>query len=59
MSEKCLLLAAAALMVVAPAYAQLYPGCPVPLAMLKAMRNCYRSLLVVAPSGCGASFVSQ
>lgn len=48
-----------ALMLGSPAHAQLRPGCPARPATLKAMRNCYRPLLVFAPSGRDASLVAQ
>jgi hypothetical protein len=47
------------LMLVTAAPAQLNPGCPVQPATLKAMRNCYRHLLIFAPSARDASFISQ
>lgn len=59
MSKEYLLLTVAALMLVTPAPAQLNPACPVQPATLRAMRNCYRPLLVFAPSAQDASFVSQ
>ena len=40
-------------------YAQLSPGCPAQPATLKAMRNCYRPVLVFAPAATNASFKAQ
>ena len=59
MSVVRLLLTAAALMQGTLLLAQLDPGCPVQPKTLKAMRNCYRPLLVFAPTARDASFTAQ
>jgi hypothetical protein len=59
MIKSSLLLAVAALMPATWVRAQLAPGCPVQPTTLKAMRDCYRPLLVFAPTAKNASFISQ
>jgi len=54
-----LLISLSALLLGKPVHAQLAPGCPVQPAALKAMRDCYRPLLVFAPSARDASLLAQ
>jgi len=59
MSKRYVMLAVAALSVGAPIHAQLDPSCPVRPTALRAMRECYRPVLVFAPSARDASFRAQ
>jgi Domain of unknown function (DUF4174) len=59
MSKKRFLVTLAVLMLVAQAKAQLNPGCAVQPATLRAMRDCYRPVLVFAPTARDASFAAQ
>ncbi len=59
MSKTYRLITLAALMLGSPVHSQLNPGCPVQPATFKAMRDCYRPLLVFAPSARDASLVAQ
>lgn len=59
MMRSYLRLAVVALMSVTYVRAQLAPGCPVQPTTLKAMHDCYRPLLVFAPTARDASFASQ
>jgi hypothetical protein len=59
MSKTYLLITFAALILGKPVHAQVKAECPAQPSTLKAMRNCYRPLLVFAPSSRDASLVAQ
>lgn len=59
MSKKHLILTAAALILGKHVHGQLNAGCPVQPTTLKAMRDCFRPLLVFAPSAHDAAFAAQ
>jgi hypothetical protein len=59
MTNKFVILTAAALIMGRPIQAQLNPGCAVQPASLRSMRDCYRPLLVFAPSARDASLMAQ
>jgi len=59
MSKRNILLTIGALAVTPLAHAQAAPNCPVQPATLKAMRDCYRPVLVFAPTARDASFTAQ
>jgi hypothetical protein len=59
MRKRNLWLAVAALTMTSRLYCQANPDCPVDPTTFKAMRNCYRPVLVFAPSAKNASFRAQ